>query len=144
MLATGDARDGVDDKRKEHPEEAWDDGERTSQRLHRKAGGVGVRDVIRPDEAMSYAPNRKMYHVTHTTEKESSTRMNFPPPFHGERTWLSSPPVLPFVNASTYAWFVIVIRAAPRISTNVIGMKRPKNVKRKTRVLDVSTGSLQL
>ena len=70
--------------------------------------------------------------------------MNFPPPFHGESTWLSRPPVLPFVNASTYAGSVIVMRAAPRISTNVIGMNSPKNVRRKTRMLGVSAGSLQL
>lgn len=52
--------------------------------------------------------------------------------------------MLPFVKASTYAGSVIVIKAAPRISTKVIGMNSPKNVSKKTRVLDVSAGSLQL
>ena len=70
--------------------------------------------------------------------------MNLPPPFQGERTWLSKPPVLPSVKASTYAGSVIVINAAPRISTKQIGMNKPKNVRIKTRVLDVLTGNLQL
>ena len=70
--------------------------------------------------------------------------MNLPPPFHGESTLLSRPPVLPSANASTYAGSVMVMSAAPRISTNEIGMNSPKNVRMKTRALGVSAGSLQL
>ena len=70
--------------------------------------------------------------------------MNFPPPFHGDSTWLKRPPVLPDAKASTYAGSVIVMSAAPRISTNVMGINSPKNVSRKTRVLEVSAGRRQL
>ncbi len=52
--------------------------------------------------------------------------------------------MLPFSNASVYAGSVMVMRAAPRISTKHIGMKSPKKVKRKTFVLDVFTGRRQL
>lgn len=42
------------------------------------------------------------------------------------------PPADPLVNASVYAGFWMVMTNAPNISTNVIGMKRPKKVSQKT------------
>ena len=78
------------------------------------------------------------------TERARIVRMSFPPPFHGERTCPRRPPVPPFSKALVYRWSVIVIRAAPRISTRVIGMKSPNKVSKKTLVDEMLAGSLQL
>jgi hypothetical protein len=78
------------------------------------------------------------------TENARRNRMNLPPPFHGESTWPSSPPVPPLVKASVYSSLVIVINSAPTISTKVIGMKRPKNVRIKILTGGVLTGRRQL
>ena len=47
VLAAGDARDCVNHKREEHPEEARDGGEGTAQGLDGETGGVRVRYIVR-------------------------------------------------------------------------------------------------
>lgn len=81
---------------------------------------------------------------TYTTENASKTRTNFPPPFHGERTCESRPPVSPAAMTSVKAGSLMVMSVAPRISTKQIGTIRPKKVRKKTLRGGVSAGNLQL
>lgn len=78
------------------------------------------------------------------TESASKTRMNWPKWPHGERTCAMRPPVEPSSNAVTYAGSVMVMRAAPRIWTKQIGIQRPKEVSRNTRIGGISAGRRQL
>lgn len=105
MLAAGDTCDGVRDEDDKRPEEARNLRERASEGLDRERRGVGVGYVVSAAGEIlerHWGGRRKK---AYTTENARRKRINLPPPFHGERTWLRSPPVPPFVNASVYAGF---------------------------------------
>jgi hypothetical protein len=89
VLSAGNTSDGIRDKYHKRPEEAGDFCKRAAERLDGERRGVCVGNVVgtaKKGERSEGLVKQRNGGGTYITENARRKRINFPPPFHGERT----------------------------------------------------------
>jgi len=101
VFTASNPSNGIDDKAQDRPEKARYHREWATKSLDGKSGRISIGDIVRAGEATFSKRYLCATEEPYITEKARRKRTNFPPPFQGDKTWPSNPPVPPFAKAST-------------------------------------------